>query len=463
MITALLTPIAFIVTIGLLVIVHEFGHYQVAKWCNVKVLKFSIGFGKPLFSKVTGRDQTEFVLAAIPLGGYVKMLSEAELINTSEYDQHDMQRSLERATLGKRMAIVLAGSFANLLLAIVLYWGLLMMGVVGLKPIIGSVADNSPAARASIASGDTIQSVAGKPVTTWQDARWALLNASLKAKPITVQTHNAANEVHIHQLDLSSTNKNADDADSDQDIIQKIGLTIYQPVVAAKMGMITSNSRAAQAGLQENDVVLKANNISVTTWDGFVKVVRENPENPIQLQVDRQGVQLALSLTPESVTENNQTIGRIGAAFQLDQAVLNELLVTKEYSVLSALGQATVKTWETAIFSLKMLGNMLAGNVSVKSLSGPLTIANFAGQSANMGLKAFISFLALISISIGVLNLLPIPVLDGGHFMYYVIEFFTKKPVPESMVLFGQKIGFALLGAMMFIALFNDINRLLLK
>lgn len=466
MILALLTPLAFIVTIGILVTVHEYGHFQVARWCNVKVLKFSIGFGKPLYSKTFGRDQTEFVIAAIPLGGYVKMLSEAELLNTPEYEAHDMQRSLERASLGKRMAIVLAGSVANLLLAIVLYWGLFMLGVVGLKPTIGAVLDNSPAATASIASGDTIQIIAGKPVTTWQDARWALLNASLKNKPITMQTSNAANEVHIHQLDLSSINKESDNAD--QDIIEKIGLKVYQPIVPAKIGQVSSNSRAAAAGLQENDLILQVNQAPIATWDDFVKIVRANPDTPLKLAVERhdtqnQPVSLLLTLTPESYQENNQTIGRIGAAFKLDQAVLNTLLVTKEYSVLGALGQATQKTWETAIFSLKMLGNLLVGQVSVKSLSGPLTIANFAGQSANMGAKVFIGFLALISISIGVLNLLPIPVLDGGHFMYYVIEFFTKKPVPESVILFGQKIGFALLGAMMFIALFNDINRLLLN
>jgi len=459
MLTALLTPLAFILTLGLIITVHEYGHFQVAKWCGVKVLKFSIGFGKPLFSKTAGKDHTEFVLATIPLGGYVKLLSEAEFVNTPEYASHDMQRSLEQAALWKRMAIVLAGSTANILLAIMLYWGLLMMGVVGLKPTIGTVLDQSPAAIANLATGETIQKINDEVVTTWQDARWLLLNASFKDQPVMVQAVNENNEIHLRRLDLSHVND--DDANIDQDILEKIGIKPLQPIVEPRIGELINGGAASKAGLQTDDLVKSVNGQTVPLWEDFVKYVRASPNKPLALIVERKAVEIALELTPEAIEENGETIGRIGAGFNVAPSVMEAYIVTKEYTFLSGFIAASVKTWDTAIFSLKMLGNMLTGQVSIKSISGPITIANYAGQSANMGIKVFIGFIALISISIGVLNLLPIPVLDGGHFMYYIVEFFTGKPVSETVILYGQKIGFTLLAMMMALAVYNDIIRLI--
>lgn len=459
MLTALLTPLAFVFTLGLIITVHEFGHFQVAKWCGVKVLKFSIGFGKPLLSKVFGKDQTQFVLATIPLGGYVKLLSELELADTEEYTQHDMQRSLERAALWKRMAIVLAGSFANLLLAIVLYWGLLMMGVVGLKPTVGVVAEKSPAAFANLTTGETIQKINDETIDTWQDARWVLLNASFKDRSVTIQAENEYNEIHVHRIDLSKINQ--DDNNLDQDILEKIGIKPFQPTVSPQLGEIINGGAAASAGLQEGDLIKAVNRQPVVLWEEFVRHVRANPDKPLTLTVARKDALMEIQLTPDAVQENGETIGRIGAGFKIDQSVMDTYFVTKQYTLLSGLGAAAYKTWDTAVFSLKMLGNMLIGQVSIKSISGPITIANYAGQSANMGLKAFIGFIALISISIGVLNLLPIPVLDGGHFMYYMFEFLTGKPVSETVILYGQKIGFILLATMMILAVYNDIIRLI--
>lgn len=453
----LITLITFIFTLGLLVSIHEYGHFQVAKWCGVKVLKFSIGFGKPLWSKKFGRDQTEFVLAAIPLGGYVKMLDERELENGQVLATKDLSRAFNRQPVGKRIVIVLAGPAANLLLAIMLYWALFMMGVVGIKPVVGNVPDSSPAAIASIARGETIQKINGKKIATWQDARWVLLNESFKKKSVEIQAINSNHEIHLHQLDLSSLNQD----DYQTDILDKLGLGIFQPEIPARIGAVIKNSPAQIAGLKENDLVLIINNNKVRIWEDFVGEIRRHPNIALDVMVLRGTEEIKLTLRPEAVIEHEQNIGRIGAGLKFEQAELDRFLVTSHYSAGTALLKATEKTWDTAIFSLKMLGNMVTGQASWKGISGPVTIASYAGQSANLGIKVFIGFLALISISIGVLNLLPVPVLDGGHLMYYVIEIFTGKPVSEATMIIGQKVGFSLLGLMMILALYNDINRLI--
>ena len=457
MLNGLFTLLAFAFTLGLLVTIHEYGHYQVAKWCGVKVLKFSIGFGKPFFSRKVGRDQTEFIIAAIPLGGYVKMLDEQEFKDSAEYHLHDMSRALNRQSIAKRMAIVVAGSGANLFLAIFLYWVLFMMGIVGLKPIIGHVSDNSPAAHASMNRGETIQSINGKPVATWQDARWTLLKESMQTKSVEILAVNANKEAHLHELDLS----NLKQEDFETDILEKLGLNIYQPDIPARIGEVLSNSPAEKADLQVNDLILKVNNKNVNFWEDFVQEIRQNPDTYIEIEVQRGDQTHNVHIKPEAVVENHKNTGRIGASFKIIPHELDALFVTTHYSVMGALWQAMEKTWDTAIFSLKMIGNMITGHVSWKSMSGPVSIASYAGQSANMGFKVFIGFLAVISISIGVLNLLPIPVLDGGHFMYYMAEIFTGKPVSEAAMIIGQKVGFTLLGFMMVLALYNDINRLI--
>lgn len=460
----MLTFLAFVFTLGLVVTVHEYGHFQVAKWCGVKVLKFSIGFGKALFSRKIGQDQTEFILSAIPLGGYVKMLDEREIEQETKeglehpvFTEKDLQRAFNRQSVFKRMAIVLAGPFANLLLAILLYWFLFMMGVVGLKPMIGNVAEGSPAALASMTSGETIQSISGKKVTTWQDVRWILLNESLKKKTIEIQAVSHNQQIHQHIVDLSTVNFD----ETQQDILIKVGLTIYQPDVPARIGELVESGVADVAGFKSGDLVLSVNDNKVSDWEDFVREIRMHPNENLSIAVLRNEQELTLKVKPEVVIENGKTVGRIGAAFNIDQKNISQYLVTTHYSVGGAMLQAIIKTWDTALFSLKMLGNMVIGQVSWKGMSGPVTIASYAGQSANMGIKVFISFLALISISIGVLNLLPIPVLDGGHFMYHMVEFFTGKPVSENVMVIGQKVGFSLLGLMMVLALFNDINRLI--
>ncbi len=463
------TLIAFIITIGILVTIHEYGHFQVARWCNVKVLRFSIGFGKPLWKKTFGKDNTEFVLAAIPLGGFVKMLDERELKSEREsaidngqyteqsvYSEAELKRAFNRQSVWKRIAIVLAGPVANLLLAILLYWILLMQGVTGMRPIIGEVEVNSLAASAGFKSGEVIQKVAGTPVKTWTDARWILLEQSLESKSVEVETLDNNSDLNTHLLSFDGI-----DSDPEIDILNKVGLNMIKPILPPILGEILPDSAAQKSNFQANDKILSIDNVKVTDWESVVSTVKANPNQSLQFKIARAQEVLTIAVIPEQMTENGKQIGRLGASVKIDQSILDKLLIEVQYSPLEAFQKAIFKTWDTAIFSLKMLGRMLTGEVSIKGISGPVTIATFAGESANLGLTTFLSFLALVSISIGVLNLLPIPVLDGGHLMYYIVEIFKGSPVSDQTMLAGQKIGFVLLGLLMTIAIFNDFNRLI--
>ncbi|MES2502805.1 MAG: RIP metalloprotease RseP [Pseudomonadota bacterium] len=465
----MMTLIAFIITIGILVTIHEYGHFQVARWCNVKVLRFSIGFGKPLWKKTFGKDNTEFVLAAIPLGGFVKMLDERELkaecesalengqsVEKTNYSEAELKRAFNRQNVWKRIAIVLAGPVANLLLAILLYWVLLMQGVTGMRPIVGEVADNSLAASAGFKSGETIQKVAGVPVKTWTDARWILLEQSLASKSVAVETLSKNDDLSTYVLSFDGI-----DSDPEIDILKKVGLEMMSPTLTPVLGEILPNSAAQKSNMQVNDKVLSIDNVNMQNWESVVNTVKENPNQSLQFKIERAQQVLTIFATPEQVSENGKKIGRLGASVKIDQEILDKLLIKIQYSPIEGLQKAVLKTWDTAIFSLKMLGRMLTGQISIKGISGPVTIATFAGESANLGLSTFLSFLALVSISIGVLNLLPIPVLDGGHLMYYIVEIFKGSPVSDQTMLAGQKIGFVLLGLLMTIAIFNDFNRLI--
>ncbi len=467
----MLTLIAFIVTIGILVIIHEYGHFQVARWCNVKVLRFSVGFGKPIWTKTFGTDKTEFVLAAIPLGGFVKMLDERELkaereaaTETGEYSQQvptnysedELKRAFNRQTVWKRIAIVLAGPVANLLLAILLYWFLLMQGVTGMRPIIGEVAKDSLAATAQLKSGEVIQKVAGLPVKNWTDARWILLENSLENKTVEIEALSSNNDLQLHTLGFDGI-----DSDPEIDILKKLGLDMVKPAVNPVIGEVLAGSAAEKANFQSNDRIISINNVSMRDWENVVATVKANPNQLLQFKIERAQQVLSVSVVPQQITENKKRIGRLGASVKIDPKILDQLLIKIQYSPLQALQKAIFKTWDTAIFSLKMLGKMVTGQVSIKGISGPVTIASFAGESASLGLSTFLSFLALVSISIGVLNLLPIPVLDGGHLMYYIVEILKGSPVSEQTMLTGQKVGFVLLGLLMTIAIFNDFNRLI--
>ena len=450
-----MTLLAFIVTLGVLITVHEYGHFQVARWFKVKVLRFSIGFGKPLYQKKLGKDQTEFVIAAFPLGGYVKMLDEREMTPEVLAAESDLSRAFNRQSVWKRIAIVAAGPIANLLLAILIYWALMLHGVTGLKPVIGEVAPGTPAAQASMKPGELIQEVAGQPVATWQDVRWMLLQKSADTSSVAIRAIHGNNEFHVHQLALPALDE------SEQDILERLGLTPLRPKLPAVVGEVMEDSAAARAGLLSGDKVLSIDGVNVNEWDDLVNRVRESAGNGLTLEISRNGSEQKLNITPDVAEDNGLTIGRIGAAVQLDRAELDKMLIQIEYGPAAALSKAVEKTWETSVFSLKTLWSMVIGTVSWKGLSGPVTIASFAGQSADAGWKAFLGFLALVSISLGILNLLPIPVLDGGHLLYYMVEIVKGSPVSEQVMEFGYRIGFVLLGILMACALYNDITRLI--
>lgn len=447
------TLLAFLLTLGVLITIHEYGHYLVARLCGVKVLQFSIGFGRALYKHPFGKDRTEFILAAFPLGGYVRMLDERE----APVPEEERARAFNRQPVWKRMAIVVAGPLANLMLAIFLYWLLFMTGVTGLKPMLGDVPAGTAAALASMKTGEVVNKIDGEPIQSWQDVRWAILQQSLKASSVEVEATSGDREIHLHRLDLSTLTHD----DPEHDILEQLGLKPYQPPMPARVGVIVDGGAAQRDGLQVGDRILAAGNTPVSNWEGFVAMVRDHPERPLRLTVDRSGREVSLTITPDAARDGGKTIGRIGAAYQLEQSEIDKLLIEIRYAPMPALAQAVGKTWDTSMFSLKMLGNMLTGAVSWKGVSGPVTIASYAGQSAQVGWKAFLSFLALISISLGVLNLLPIPVLDGGHLMYYMVEFLKGSPVSERAMEIGQRIGLALLGLLMACALYNDINRLI--
>ena len=356
----------------------------------------------------------------------------------------------------KRIAIVSAGPIANLLLAILLYWALFMLGVTGARPIIGEVAKDSLAAQASFSSGEVIQKINGEPVKSWQEARWILLEESLENGVVEIETINQSNELFNHTLSFAGVNQ-----DSEIDVLKKIGLQEFQPVIPAVIGEILPNSTAEKAGFKVDDKILSIDGVTINDWQQVVNIIKNSPDKKLWYEIERAKKTLRIAATPEAVKENSETVGRMGAAVKIDQKELDKLLVEFSYSPFVSLQKAAIKTWDTSIFSLKMLGKMLLGQVSLKSISGPVTIADYAGKSANMGLKTFLSFLALVSISIGVLNLLPIPVLDGGHLMYYMVEIFKGSPVSENIMLAGQKIGFAILGLLMTLAIFNDFTRIL--
>lgn len=445
----MLTIVAFIVTLGVLITIHEYGHFQVARWAGVKVLRFSIGFGRPLFSRRFGKDGTEFVLAAIPLGGYVKMLDERE----GEVLPAERPRAFNRQSVWKRIAIVSAGPIANLLLAVLLYWLLFIVGTPGLRPFIGDVPAGSPAAQASMKAEELIVKIGETPVRTWQDVRWLLLQQTLKSKVAQVEARSDVEESHLHMLDLSQVKTD------ESDILQQLGLTTFHPPWPARVGEILPDSAAEKAGLKVQDEILAVNGIAVSRWEDFTELVRQNPDKPMIMRVLRGHDVMSLRITPEAVDEGGKRIGRIGAAYVMTKAESARYMVDVRYAPQDGLLKAIRQTWDTSVFSLKMLGGMITGQVSWKAISGPVTIGSVAGKSADAGWKAFIGFLAIVSISLGVLNLLPVPVLDGGHLLYYTIEIFKGSPVSDAMMETGQRIGLALLGLLMACALYNDFNR----
>jgi regulator of sigma E protease len=447
--SALHTLLWFLVAIGVLVVVHEFGHYLAARLAGVKVLRFSVGFGKPLVSRRIGRDATEWALAALPLGGYVKMLDERE----GEVAPADAHRSFNRATVWRRIGIVAAGPAANFLLAVVFYWALFLHGLPALKPLIGEPPADTPAARAGLVAGDEILAVNGVATPAFQDLRLALVRAGVAGG---VAELTLAGGRHV-QLDLPRM----ETENLERDFLLPLGVVRYDPPLRPVIGEVLADGVAARAGLLPGDRLVAAGGAPVASWQAWVETVRAHPARPLHVEYVRQGRHAELTLVPEGVDVDGERIGRIGAGPEIDASLRTSLMTELRYPPLAALGQGVAKTWEMSVFTVEMMARMVMGQVSWKNLSGPLTIADYAGQSANLGWVSFVGFLALVSVSLGVLNLLPIPLLDGGHLMYYVAEVLTGRPVSERTMEIGGRIGTALLLLLMSFALFNDLQRLL--
>ncbi len=443
------TALWFLVAISILVVVHELGHYLAARLAGVKVLRFSLGFGQPLLSRRFGRDQTEWALAALPFGGYVKMLDERE----GEVPAAEAHRSFNHATVWRRIGIVVAGPAANFLLAILFYWALLIHGLPALKPMIGEPPAGTPAAHAGLVAGDEIRRVNGIETQSFQDLRLNLLRASVARDALTLELADGRRV----QLDASKI----ETENLERDILRPLGIVHYDPEMEPVIGKVLPDGAAARAGLQPGDRLVAANGQALASWQDWVEMVRRNPLKPLRIEYERQGQHGGLTLSPDAVTEAGERIGRVGASPQVDEVALARLMTEVRYGPFEAFWQGAVRTWDMSLFTLEMMGRMAVGQVSWTNLSGPLTIADYAGQSASLGWVSFIGFLALVSVSLGVLNLLPIPLLDGGHLMYYVAEALTGRPVSERTMEIGSRIGMALLLLLMSFALFNDLRRLL--
>ena len=450
----LLLPVfSFIAAIGILVTVHEFGHFWVARRMGIKVLRFSIGFGKPLWMKTFGPDKTELVVAAIPLGGYVKMLDEREG-DVSEAEKH---RAFNRQSIGTRTAVVVAGPLFNFLFAIFAYWMMFVAGVPGLRPIVGDVVPASFAAEAGFVIGDEILSVRDRPTPTWESAVMALLDAGLSEQPVfDVNVRETGGRERALQVHLDKPDKLL----AKGGVLKNFGLQTWQP--NATIDRLVEGGAGDNAGLQAGDLILMADGEAVRNWAWWVDYVRKRPGQAIQLVLLRDGAEVELLLTPERVVEDEESIGRIGAYVRLPSDEQRATMrVVVRYGLLEALPAALEKTYEITTLTYRTLWKMVTGKASVENLSGPISIARYAGQSASIGLASFLGFLGIVSVSLGVLNLLPVPVLDGGHLFFYLVEWIKGSPMTDAAQLVGQKIGITLLLGLMTLAFYNDLSRLL--
>jgi regulator of sigma E protease len=445
----------FILALGVLITFHEFGHYWVARRLGVKVLRFSIGFGKPLFrwTRDHDGDVIEYVIAALPLGGYVKMADERE----GEVAEKDRSRAFNTQRVWKRFAIVIAGPGFNFILAVLFYWLVFVIGTAGERALIGAPEADSLAAQAGFANRDEILAVDDSPVDSWNGFRIALIDSGLEGGrlPVTVREDNGVETTRY--LELGDTRVLEDD----QDIVNKLGFRHWWPDLPPELGGVIAGGAAEAGGLLEGDRVLAVDDKPVQLWKDIVDIVRHNPERALLFHIERDGHEQAISVIPRVKEIDGEMTGYIGAYQHVPDELRQTLEVKIQYGVFESVPKAIEKTWDMSLLTLRVLWKMLTGEAALTNISGPITIAQYAGVTASIGFTTFIGFLAIISVSLGVLNLLPVPMLDGGHLFYYVIEIIKGSPVSETIEMRGQQIGIVILACLMMLALFNDFQRLL--
>lgn len=441
---------AFVVAIGVLVAVHEFGHYWVARRLGVKVLRYSIGFGSKLCGWTSKKTGTEYWLAAIPLGGYVKMLDERE----GEVAPADQPYAFNRQKLWKRVAIVFAGPGINFLFAILAYWLVFMLGVAGIKPIIDTVAAGTTAQVSGLQRGEQIVAVGDKDIPTWQELRLTLLSRALDREPVRLTVLARNGDTRSTILDLTHASPEPDT------LFKQLGLVPYQPKGTPVIADTLAGMAAANAGLQAGDKVVTADGKAMDSPSAFVQWIQAHPGEQVNFVIERDGKRLTQKVVLDSKTQDGKTTGQLGAHITVDAAEWEAMRTEQQYNPLAAIPKAVSETWTVSALTVRLLWRMAIGQVSWHNISGPIQIADYAGKTASIGLQAFLSFLALISVSLAVLNLLPVPVLDGGHLLYYAFEFIRGRPLPDQVQAMGQQVGMVALLMLMSLAFYNDILRL---
>ncbi|BBA34605.1 putative membrane-associated zinc metalloprotease [Methylocaldum marinum] len=452
MFSLLHTLFYFLIALTILIAFHEFGHFWAARKLGVKVIRFSLGFGKILWRHQRTRDSTEFTVAALPLGGYVKMVDERE----GSVAPADLPFAFNRQPLIRRVAIVFAGPFFNLVLAILIYWVVFMIGETGMRPVLGPVASGSLAGQVGFAEGDEIMAVAGEETPTWNQAMGELLEQIMEGDAISVDVK-TKDGAHLQRTLLVPE----EIAQQPSLLYQHLGFRPWEPLLPPVIDRIESGGAAEKAGLQAGDLLVHVDGNPIKTWREWVDIVRANPDRSLEVVVDRGGQHFSLSITPVPVESEEGRIGRIGAAVQIPEHLVDEMQVEYRLGVFSAFAAAIEKTGDYSVLTFKMIGRMLVGKAGIENLSGPISIAQYAGKSASIGLSQFLKFLAIVSVSLAVLNLLPIPVLDGGHLMFYLIEAVKGSPVSDRTQAFFQQIGLFILLSLMSLAFILDIERLL--
>jgi len=454
--TILISIISFLVAIAILVGIHEFGHFWVARKLGIKIIRFAIGFGKPIWTyKSKDKDKTEYVLAAIPMGGYVKMLDERE----GDVDEKEKHRAFNTQPVWKRFLVVLAGPMFNFFFAIAAFAAIQMMGIDSARPYVGEIKQRSVAAQSGFESKDLITAINNVKTESQRQVRLTLLNEYLINPDLQVHVTTQAGDQAVRRLDLSNVALLADEGD----YFGRTGVSFWQPPHATIITQVLPDKAAQAAGVKPEDKVISIDGNKVVTAKFFSDYVNSHAGKLVELQVDRQGELHTLSMTPRLTEIEGKTRGLIGVglARKFNDDDIKDFIFIREAPFFEALKLGVFETWDMSIMTLKVMGRLITGEASLKNISGPITIANYAGKSALIGLSAFLTLLAIVSLSLGVLNLLPIPMLDGGHLLYYIIEVVKGSPVSERVEAIGMRIGMSLVGVLMVVAIYNDIGRLI--